>query len=85
MSIEDIFPIIELSKGETQTIIEVFSNPTVKKYLRSMAAEDTKELLSLASISKTSTEIATAHSIVQGKLFVLSTLLSIVAQPSKEQ
>jgi hypothetical protein len=85
MSIEDIFPSAELSSGETQTILEVFSNPTVKKYLRNMAAEDTKELLSLAAISKTSDEIATAHAIVQGKLFVLSTLLSIAAQPSKEQ
>ena len=84
MSIEEIFPLVEMSAGETQTIVEVFSNPTVKKYLRSLAAEDAKDLLNLPALSKTSTEIATAHSIVQGKLSVLSTLLSIVAPTSKE-
>lgn len=77
MSINNIFPPTLLTPPEIGIISEVFTNPVVKKYLHSLAVEDTKELLALAAMNKTQTEIATAHAIVQGKLSVISTLLSI--------
>lgn len=83
MSLEDIVPITTMSPPEIDLIAETFSNPVVKKYLRSIAIEDTKELLELSALSKPPIEIATAHAIVQGKLSVLSTLLSI-STTSKE-
>jgi hypothetical protein len=83
MSISSILPLVELSPPEIDIIVETFSNSVVKKYLRSIAIEDTKELLELSALSKPTTEIATAHAIVQGKLSVISTLLSI-STTSKE-
>jgi len=46
--------------------------------------EDTKELLAISAISKTDQEIAKAHATVNGKLSVISTLLSIPSL-NKEQ
>lgn len=77
MSLEHLFPSTELSATELDLIVEAFSNPVVKKYLRLLALEDTKELLALSAISNLDTEIIKAHANVQGKLSVLSTLASI--------
>lgn len=75
-----MFSITELSKTETDIVIDVFSNPSVKKYLTNMAVEDTKELLALNAISTDNSVLAKAHATVAGKLAVLSTLLSITQQ-----
>lgn len=77
MALEDLFPKLTLSTTEEELIITIFANPVVKKYLRILASEDTKELLAFSAISNPDTEIIKAHANVQGKLSVLSTLVSI--------
>ena len=83
MSIEDVFPSNLTSRTEEAIVIEAFSNPAIKKYLRSLALNDTKELLQLSAIATTNESIIKAHAVVQGKLQVIATLLSIEAsQPA---
>lgn len=77
MSIEDVFPAMAFSKTEEDIITEIFSNPVVKKYLRIMALEDSKELLELSATSNDKDKLFIAHATVHGKLQVISTLLSI--------
>ena len=84
MSIEDIFPATEFSVTEQNLIAEAFANPLVKKYLKSLAAEDTKELLALSATHLDKDRLAAAHATVQGKLQVVATLLSIEA-PQPQQ
>ena len=83
MSLETLFPVDHLSATEVDLITEIFSNPLVKRYLQILALGDAKELLALSAISNPDTEIIKAHANVQGKLSVLSTLVSISNQ-SKE-
>jgi len=77
MAITDLYKPIEISQTEKDIIVESFSNPVIKKYLQSMALEDTKELVAFSAISNQDSEISKAVANVQGKLSVLSTLLSI--------
>jgi len=77
MSIDTIFPLISFSDTDEQIVRETLSNPSIKKYLRRMASEDAKELLSLSGVNSSKEVIHNAHLIVQGKLNVISTLLSI--------
>ena len=77
MAITDLYRPIEISQTEKDIIVESFSNPVIKKYLQSMALEDTKELVAFSAISNQDSEISKAVANVQGKLSVLSTLLSI--------
>lgn len=84
MSIEDIFPSTELSITEQNILAETFSTPVVKKYLKEMALNDTKELLSLGATDFQDSVLIKAHATVQGRLQVIGTLLSIeaVVQPT---
>ena len=84
MSLESLIPTPDLSKTEIDVIAEIYQNPAIAKHLRIMALNDTKELLSLSSLSKSEEEIAKALAKVQGKLEVLSTLLSIAVPQTKE-
>lgn len=77
MSIENLFPLIPFSKTEEDIVIQCLTNPSVKKYFHRMALEETKELLAVSGLSNTSERISQAHATVQGKLQVISTLLSI--------
>jgi hypothetical protein len=77
MSIDTVFPPVSFTETEETIIREMFSSPIVKKYLRRMAAEDAKELLSLSGISVERDVIHNAHLVVEGKLNVITTLLSI--------
>lgn len=77
MSIETLFPSQNLSNTEEDILIEIFANPFVKKYLRRMALEETKELISLSALTTDRDRLSQAHALVQGKLQVLTTLLSI--------
>lgn len=77
MSLETLFPSTDLSATEADLIASIFSAPVVKKYLRLLAIEDTKELLAISAISNPDSEIIKAHATVQGKLSALSTLISI--------
>lgn len=84
MSIEDLFPTQELSATETDIVAQAFNLPAVKKYLRTLGANDAKELLALSSINNEDSKLAKAHAQVQGKLQVISTLLSIEAPQSSQ-
>lgn len=77
MSLANIFPETPFSETEETLISEIFNNPVVKKYLRRLALSDTKELLTLPTISKDDSELVKAHCIVQGRLQIIGTLLSI--------
>ena len=77
MSIDSIFPVLSFSNTDEMVVKEVLSHPSVKKYLRRMATEDAKELLSLSGVDSSKEVMHNAHLIVQGKLNVISTLLSI--------
>lgn len=77
MSINNIFPEEELSKTEKDILLEIFSNSTVKRYLRIIGTEAIKELSGLSALGNNDGTISKAHATVNGKLSVISTLLSI--------
>ena len=76
-TINDVFELETLSPTEEAQIIEIFSSGTVKKYLKIMAKNDIKDLAVLSVTERNSEELARKHALVQGKLAVLTTLLSI--------
>lgn len=78
MSINHIFPPPNPSDIEEDIVKQAFSLPAVRKYLRALAMNDAKELLSLSAITNDKERLAQAHAVVQGKLQVIGTLLSIV-------
>ena len=75
--VNQIFGIETLSPTEETQIIEIFSSGLVKKYLQIMAKNDIKDLAVLSVTERNSEELARKHALVQGKLAVLTTLLSI--------
>ena len=77
MSLDKLFPSSSISPTENDLLIEVYSNPVVKKHLQVMAMEEMKDLAGLFALSKSDSEIAKAHATINGKLAVLHTLLSI--------
>lgn len=83
MSIDSIFPQIPFSQTEEDIVIQCLTNLSVKRYLRRMAMENTKELLAISALSNTSEKISHAHATVIGGLRVIETLLSI-EEPTKE-
>lgn len=82
MSIDIVMPTSELSSVEEDIIVQVFTNPVVKKYLTQIGQNDIKELLTLSAISMDKEKLAIAHATVQGKLAVVTTLLGIEAPKS---
>lgn len=66
-----------LSKTEEDIIIDIFSSPVVKKYLMNLGQTDLNELASLSITERDNSEVAKKHALVQGKLSVIETLLSI--------
>jgi hypothetical protein len=80
-----LFPVQTLSTTEQDILVEVYNNPVVKKHLQIMAMQDTMELLQLSGIQTPNDALVKAHATVQGKLSVLSTLLSIQPPKTKEQ
>ena len=77
MSIESLFPFQEISQTEVDILKELLSNQTLRKHLSRMALEDTKALLAVSAIQNLDSVIVKAHATTQGRLEVLSTLLSI--------
>lgn len=75
--IDDLFGIDALSKEEETQIIEIFSSGIVKKYLKIMGRNDLKELAMLSVTEREDSIVGKKHALVQGKLAVISTLLSI--------
>jgi len=84
MSLDDAIPNLALSETEEELVREIFTNPLLRKFLRIMALNDAKELLSLSVIGNDKDTLAQAHAVVQGKLQVVSTLLSIEAPQSQQ-
>ena len=83
MSLPDLFPEQALSATEIELLAEIYTNPVVKKHLQIMANNDTQELLAFTALGKSDTEVAKALATVQGKLTVLSALMSISNQPKE--
>lgn len=77
MSLESLFPTVELTDAEILDIKSHLTSLTVIKYLKSLAVEDSKELLSLSALDMSDEGIANRHIFVSGKLAVLTTLLSL--------
>ena len=77
MNINDLIQTESLSKTEENIILDVFSNSVVKKYLRIMGQNDLSELALLSITERDDSVVAKKHALVQGKLSVISTLLSI--------
>ena len=76
-TLDNMFGVVSFSETEEDQLLEIFSNPLVKKYLTNMAREEIKELASVSALRKEDSEVSKMHSAIQGKLQVLSTLLSI--------
>lgn len=77
MSIESLFPSVTLTKPEEVELMNHLTSPVVQKYLKSLAVEDSKELLTLGVLDMPAQAIANRHLLVSGRLEVLTTLLSI--------
>lgn len=67
----------ELTDEEQSWILEVFSHPNMKKYLKAVARNDLSELATLSTSSLSNEEVGKKHSLVQGKLSTIVTLLTI--------
>lgn len=77
MSVNKIFPSIQLTEAEIVELQTHLSAPVVVKYLTALAVEDSKELLTFNALDMPAQDIANRHLLVTGKLEVLTTLLSI--------
>ncbi len=80
MDISEIFDIPNLTKTETDIIVDVFSHPTIVKYLKIIAKNDLLELATLSITERNDSEVAKKHALVQGKLSTIAGLLSISNQ-----
>lgn len=80
MDISEIFDIPNLTKTETDIIIDVFSHPTIVKYLKIIAKNDLLELATLSITERDDSEVAKKHALVQGKLSTIVGLLGISNQ-----
>ena len=73
----------DLSETEQEVVIEKLSDPVVKRYLTQLARKDVEELLTLSITERDNDEVAKKHCLIQGKVSVYTTLLSI--QASKKE
>ncbi len=73
----DIILPIEFSEAEQKLLKHLFSDPVVIKYLKSLGQESSRELLELGILDMSDEAIARRHTLLTGKLLVVSTLLSI--------
>lgn len=81
-AISYIFPPIEIGDTEMDIIIAALATPSLQKYLRSLATNSATDLLAISLADKSDTNIVKIHARIQGRLEVVSTLLSIVATPN---
>lgn len=73
-----IFPEEVLTVEEQTLVYEIFAhNATVRKYLKSLGVACGKELMEISSLHESPEKLVQQHSIVSGKLIVLTTLLQI--------
>ncbi len=83
MSASDLIKNQELSQTEQDVLVQLYSNPTVKKHLQIMALNDTIELLSLSTGGRSDRDLAMAHENIRGRLSTINTLLSIGSRESQ--
>ena len=83
MSASDLIKNQELSQTEQDILVQLYSNPSVKKHLQIMALNDTIELLSLSAGGRSDRDLAMAHENIRGRLSTINTLLSIGSQESQ--
>ena len=77
-----VYPEEVLSESEQQLCFEVFAhNVAVRKYLRIMGAESGKELIGVSTLNCSAERLVQQHSIVSGRLSVITTLLNIGVEP----
>jgi hypothetical protein len=69
---------------DQQWILQIFSHPTMKKYLKIVARNDLAELATISTSSLSNEDIGRKHSLVQGKLSTIVTLLNI-QKPKESQ
>ena len=75
--LNNLIPTETLSRTEEDIVIDILSNPIIKKYFRILGSTDLKELASLSITERPNEEVAKKHSLIQGKLSVLATLINI--------
>jgi len=80
MNISEVFDIPDLTKTEVDIIVDIFSHPTIVKYLKIIAKNDLLELATLSITERADSEVAKKHALVQGKLSTIAGLLSISNQ-----
>lgn len=80
MNISEVFDIPDLTKTEVDIIVDIFSNPTIVKYLKIIAKNDLLELATLSITERADSEVAKKHALVQGKLSTIAGLLGISNQ-----
>lgn len=85
MALSTVLPAQTLLDTEIDIVVSNLQHPAVQKYLRLLAANDTIELLGLSAIHNSDASLVKALSVVQGKMQVLETLLSIQARPPAEE
>lgn len=72
-----LFDTPTLTEEEQDLILEVFSNLTVKKYLRIIAAEESSDLLTSATLTEPPEVLQRKHLLISGKLALINMLLGI--------
>jgi hypothetical protein len=77
MSLDTFLPSVTLTDAEEIELTKQLNHPLIQKYLRILATEETKDLLSMSILDMSGQDIASRHLLVTGKLEVLTTLLSI--------
>lgn len=68
------------SEAEQEWILQAFSHPTMKKYLSIVGRNDLAELATISTQNLSDSDIGRKHSLVQGKLSTIVTLLNIQKQ-----
>ena len=81
MNLTEILDVRPFSKTEEDIVIEIFDNPVVKNYLKTLAKNDLLELATLSITERDNSEVAKKHALIQGRLSTIVTLLSISTQP----
>ncbi|AEI70968.1 hypothetical protein [EBPR podovirus 3] len=75
--LEQILPEHEVIPAEQEHLLALLTDPVLRKYLKGLAIECSKDLLELPILSETPESVHKKHLLVSGQLLVISTLLSI--------
>lgn len=76
-AVDLLSPPVLMTEVEILELKKIFSEPLVIKYLRSLGAEDNKELISLSVLDMNAELLARRHTMIQGRMSAYVTLLAI--------